>query len=214
MRHRAVRQRKPRDPVPPAIRKFDQIAVDAERLPLIAFGGDQRIIGAVINDIAIAVFRQPLTKTVSAKHADQFGVAAHGACDSAAVPPLPTSTQPNVTREEKIFFLRSLTLFSVPTLYEEAFGLYVVEAMACGIPVVQPDSAAFPEIIRATGGGLCVAPKDPAALARAWRDLLADPARRAALGRAGRLGVEKLFSAPSMSAQFSLIAARLTGPAK
>ncbi len=122
--------------------------------------------------------------------------------------------RPNLTREEKIAFLRGLTLFSVPTIYEEAFGLYVVEAMACGIPVVQPDAASFPEIVGATGGGICVPPKDAAALARAWQQLLADAPRRAALGRAGRLGVEKLFSAPSMSAQFGLVASRLTRAAK
>jgi glycosyltransferase involved in cell wall biosynthesis len=102
----------------------------------------------------------------------------------------------------------------VPTIYEEAFGLYVVEAMACGIPVVQPDAASFPEIVGATGGGICVPTKDAAALARAWQQLLADALRRAALGRAGRLGVEKLFSAPSMSAQFDLVARRLTRTAK
>jgi glycosyltransferase involved in cell wall biosynthesis len=117
---------------------------------------------------------------------------------------------PNVTREQKIAFLRGLTLFSVPTAYPEAFGLYVVEAMACGVPVVQPDAAAFPELVAATGGGVCVPPRDPAALARAWRDLLADAPRRAALGRAGRLGVEKCFSAPTMSAEFLRATARLT----
>ncbi|MSU22588.1 MAG: glycosyltransferase family 1 protein [Opitutus sp.] len=117
---------------------------------------------------------------------------------------------PNVSREEKISFLRRLTLFSVPTLYEEAFGLYVVEAMACGVPVVQPNSASFPEIINATGGGLCVPPHDARALAQAWQLLLADAPRRTALGHAGRLGVEKLFSAQSMSAKFSVVARRLT----
>jgi glycosyltransferase involved in cell wall biosynthesis len=117
---------------------------------------------------------------------------------------------PNVTREEKISFLRSLTLFSVPTAYGEAFGLYVIEAMACGIPVVQPDSAAFPELVAATGGGVCVPPRDPAALARAWRDLLADAMRRASLGRAGRLGVEKKFSATTMCAEFLRATARLS----
>jgi glycosyltransferase involved in cell wall biosynthesis len=116
---------------------------------------------------------------------------------------------PNVTRERKIAFLRGLTLFSVPTAYPEAFGLYVVEAMACGVPVVQPDAAAFPELIATTGGGLCVPPRDPAALARAWRDLLADAPRRAALGQAGRLGVEKYFSAPTMAAEFLRATARL-----
>ncbi|MEY2879077.1 MAG: hypothetical protein RLZZ15_1457, partial [Verrucomicrobiota bacterium] len=117
---------------------------------------------------------------------------------------------PNLTREQKISFLRGLTLFSVPTAYGEAFGLYVIEAMACGVPVVQPDSAAFPELIAATGGGVCVSPRDPSALARAWRDLLADAPRRDALGRAGRLGVEKKFSAPTMSAEFLRATARLT----
>lgn len=117
---------------------------------------------------------------------------------------------PNVSREEKISFLRGLTLFSVPTLYEEAFGLYVVEAMACGVPVVQPDSASFPEIIGATGGGLCVPPQDPRALADAWHHLLADAPRRTALGKSGRLGVEKRFGAPTMAQHFGLVARRLT----
>ncbi len=117
---------------------------------------------------------------------------------------------PNVTREEKIAFLRGLTLFSVPTAYPEAFGLYVVEAMACGVPVVQPDAAAFPELVAATSGGVCVTPRNAAALAGAWRDLLADAPRRAALGSAGRLGVEKMYSAPTMSAEFLRATARLT----
>ena len=117
---------------------------------------------------------------------------------------------PNVSRDEKISFLRGLTLFSVPTLYEEAFGLYVVEAMACGVPVVQPDSASFPEIIGATGGGLCVPPQDPRALADAWHHLLADAPRRTALGKSGRLGVEKRFSAPTMAQHFGSVARRLT----
>jgi glycosyltransferase involved in cell wall biosynthesis len=115
---------------------------------------------------------------------------------------------PNLTREEKIAFLRSLSLFSVPAIYSEAFGLYVIEAMACGIPVVQPESASFPEIIAATGGGVCVQPNDAPALARGWRQLLGDPAQRAKLGRAGRLSVEKSFSARTMCEQFYQVADR------
>lgn len=117
---------------------------------------------------------------------------------------------PNLTREQKIAFLRGLTLFSVPTAYGEAFGLYVIEAMACGIPVVQPDAAAFPEIVAATGGGVCVPPRDARALALAWQQLLADAPRRAVLSQAGRLGVEKKFSAPTMCEQFLRATARLT----
>ncbi|MFM9032525.1 MAG: glycosyltransferase family 4 protein [Opitutaceae bacterium] len=107
---------------------------------------------------------------------------------------------PNLSREEKISFLRGLSLFSVPASYAEAFGLYLVEAMACGVPVVQPQSAAFPELIAAGGGGLCVPAREPAALARAWRDLLRDPARRTELGRAGRAAAENHFSSSAWPA--------------
>ncbi len=120
--------------------------------------------------------------------------------------------QPNLSREEKIGFLRGLSLLSVPVQYPEAFGLYVLEAMACGVPVVQPDSAAFPELITATGGGLCVPPRDPAALAHAWHSLLADPARRTRLARAARAGVAEKFSARTMAEQFLRISSRLVGP--
>jgi glycosyltransferase involved in cell wall biosynthesis len=117
---------------------------------------------------------------------------------------------PNLTRESKITFLQSLTLFSVPAIYEEAFGLYVIEAMACGVPVIQPAAAAFPEIVAATGGGLCVPPRDAAALAHAWQQLLSDPGKHREFSRAGRFGVEKHFSAPTMAARFRQVSARLT----
>jgi glycosyltransferase involved in cell wall biosynthesis len=119
---------------------------------------------------------------------------------------------PNLSRAEKVSFLRSLTLFSVPAVYREAFGLYLVEAMACGVPVVMPDASAFPEIIHTAGGGVCVAPHDPAALARAWRELLADPPRRAALGAAARKSVENHFSAETMCTRFLEAARRIVPP--
>lgn len=119
---------------------------------------------------------------------------------------------PNLSREQKIEFLRSLTLFSVPAIYAEAFGLYVIEAMACGLPVVQPAAAAFPEIIATTGGGIGVPPRDAAALARTWRQLLGDPARRASLGRAARAGVEQHFTARIMGERFRRAIAHLGPP--
>ena len=63
------------------------------------------------------------------------------------------SISPNISRAEKLEFLKYLTVFSVPARYPEAFGLYVVEAMLAGVPVVLPNSGAFPEIIKATKGG-------------------------------------------------------------
>jgi glycosyltransferase involved in cell wall biosynthesis len=121
---------------------------------------------------------------------------------------------PNISRDQKIAFLRGLALFSVPATYAEAFGLYVVEAMACGVPLVQPAAAAFPELVAETGAGLCVPPGDPVALARAWRDLLGDHLRRRALGEAGRAAAERQFAARVMSDQFRRAVARLAPPAR
>src|SRR5262249_36483292 len=73
--------------------------------------------------------------------------------------------RPNLERSEKVRFLRELTVFSVPAGYGEAFGLYLIEAMAAGVPVVQPRDAAFTELVEATGGGMLCAAEDPGALA-------------------------------------------------
>lgn len=106
---------------------------------------------------------------------------------------------PNVTLAEKIAFLQGLTVLSVPATYGESYGLYLIEAWACGVPVVQPRHAAFPELIEATGGGVLCAPNDPPALAEALESLLLDPARAHALGAAGRVAVERDYSAARMA---------------
>ncbi len=105
----------------------------------------------------------------------------------------------NIDRQEKTRLLRGLAAFSVPATYGESFGLYVLEAMASGVPVVQPDHAAFGELIEATGGGLLCAANDPAALADGLGQLLNDPDRAAALGRAGRDAVLTDFSDDQMA---------------
>ena len=106
---------------------------------------------------------------------------------------------PNLDRASKVAMLRSLSVFSVPALYGEAFGLYVIEALAAGVPVVQPRTAAFPELIEATGGGVLCAPGDAQALAEAIEALLLDRARASALGEAGRHAVTERFSAEAMA---------------
>ena len=105
---------------------------------------------------------------------------------------------PNVDRAAKIAFLKSLSVFSVPALYGEAFGLYLIEALAAGVPAVQPRHAAFPELIEATGGGLVCDPT-PEALARTIEELLAAPERRQALGQAGRQAVQRDFTVERMA---------------
>jgi len=88
----------------------------------------------------------------------------------------------------KIAFLQSIDVLSVPTDYEEPKGLFILEAMAAGVPVVQPAIGAFPELIEMTGGGLLIkgSPKDATLLADGLETLIKDPALRKALGTAAR----------------------------
>ncbi|MBI3191508.1 MAG: glycosyltransferase [Pedosphaera parvula] len=106
---------------------------------------------------------------------------------------------PNLTREDKIEFLRSLSVLSVPARCGEAFGLYLVEAWASGVPVAQPRTASFPELIKATNGGVLCEPGDPAALAHAIEQVLIDRKKARALGENGRQAVLQHFSVERMA---------------
>jgi len=106
---------------------------------------------------------------------------------------------PNLDRAGKQEFLRSLSVFSVPALYGEAFGLYILEALASGVPVVQPRHAAFPELIEATGGGMLCEPGDAKALADVLATVLADRILAGGLAEAGRKAVVSDFSIERMA---------------
>jgi glycosyltransferase involved in cell wall biosynthesis len=108
---------------------------------------------------------------------------------------------PNLNRAEKLAFLRSLDVFSVPATYPEAFGLYLLEAMAAGVPVVQPRQAGFTELVESTGGGLLYAPNDAEHLARALQPLLANRRLAHELGQNGQRAVFSQYSARSMAAR-------------
>ncbi len=89
-------------------------------------------------------------------------------------------------RDEKLAFFQSVDVFSVPTPYAEPKGMSVLEAMACGLPVVQPAHGAFDEVLRLSGGGIAFPPGDIDALSRGLAELLASPGRRRDLGERGR----------------------------
>ncbi len=116
---------------------------------------------------------------------------------------------PNLDAAQKHAFLQSLSVLSVPALSGEAFGLYVLEALASGVPVVQPRHAAFPELIEATGGGLLCEPGDSDALAEAIGSLLDDHDRRRSLGRQGQAAVREKFHADRMARDFAGLCERL-----
>ena len=112
--------------------------------------------------------------------------------------------RPNISLEEKADFLRGLSVLSVPAAYGESFGLYVIEALASGVPTVQPDHAAFPEVLGRCGGGkLYSPPEDPEALADALEPLLVNQENARTLGRAGYEGVHEEYSAAKMASRFA-----------
>lgn len=117
--------------------------------------------------------------------------------------------QPNLSREEKLAMLSGLSVFSVPAVYPEAFGLYVIEALAAGVPVVQPHASAFPEILGTAGTGTLVKPNDPVALAEAWHALLADPASLRDLAARSRDAAARWHSVELMRDRFLALALRL-----
>lgn len=113
-------------------------------------------------------------------------------------------------RPGKIAFLRELDVFSVPTTYQEPKGLFLLEAMACGVPVVQPRAGAFPEIVGRTGGGLVVDPT-PEALAEGILSLCRDPQRARALGAAAAAGVREHYTAAHMAETAEAIYLEIAG---
>lgn len=98
------------------------------------------------------------------------------------------------THEEKVEFLKKLDLFSLPTDYHEPKGISVIEAMANGIPVVQPAHGAFPEHIERTGGGVVYNPDDPRNLVQALKELYLDSEKRNQLAESAHKGVRDHYS--------------------
>ncbi len=101
-------------------------------------------------------------------------------------------------RPAKLAYLRELSVLSVPGAYEDPKGLFLLEAMASGVPLVQPRRGAATEIVETTGGGILVAPGDPDALADGLAGLMSDPAGRRAYGTRGYDGVRSHYSAGRM----------------
>lgn len=124
---------------------------------------------------------------------------------------------PNVSLEEKTKFLDSLTVFSVPATYSEAFGQYVLEAFSAGLPVVLPRASAFPEIVAASGGGILFEPgateaESAAHLADALESLLRDPARVAELGQRAHESVHREYSTRRLAERMVALTSSFSAP--
>ena len=120
---------------------------------------------------------------------------------------------PNLNREEKQAFLKSLSVLSVPAQFGESFGFYVIEALAAGVPVVQPRCASFPELLDATGGGRVYDHEGPESLAAALEGMLHNPSEAKAVGLKAREVVRETFSVEHMARQMiDLLAGLVSNP--
>jgi glycosyltransferase involved in cell wall biosynthesis len=113
-------------------------------------------------------------------------------------------------RADKLNFFRQIDVFSVPAPYREPKGISILEALASGVPAVQPDHGAYPEWIHATAGGLLHRPNDPVDLAEKLVALLRDSELRKRLGGQGRQGVFEKFSSECMASATLDVFRRLT----
>jgi glycosyltransferase involved in cell wall biosynthesis len=101
---------------------------------------------------------------------------------------------PEFEGDERHDFFKKVSLVSVPVRIGEAFGMYLLESMASGVPVVQPALGAFPEIVEQSGGGENYMPNTPEKLCETWAQLLGDPEKLAQLSAAGLKGTKEKFN--------------------
>jgi glycosyltransferase involved in cell wall biosynthesis len=113
-------------------------------------------------------------------------------------------------KDSRVQFLKSLTLLSVPVPSGEAFGAYQVEALAAGVPVVQPNLGCYPEFIETTNGGILYEPNTSEHLANAIASLLEDPEKVRKLGTMGHEVVMERFSMDSMAKDIARIYENVT----
>ncbi len=159
----------------------------------------------VLVDAFLQLRRQPGYRDVELHVAGWLGEDRRGYAEeqfsqlAAAVPEGAFHYAGVVDRAAKLDFLGQLDAFCVPATYPDPKGLYVLEALAAGVPVVQPNLGIFPELLAITGGGFLCDPGDSTSLARRLGELLRDEDRRRAMGVSGQAAVFRNFSARRMA---------------
>jgi glycosyltransferase involved in cell wall biosynthesis len=109
----------------------------------------------------------------------------------------------NFGQDERRSFFDQLMLLSVPVRHGEAFGIYLTEAMASGIPVVQPALGAFPEIVEKSGGGIIYPDNTAQCLSGALKSLLDNREEVHLLSRQARKSIENEFNINELSKQMT-----------
>lgn len=112
---------------------------------------------------------------------------------------------PEFQGSSKQEFFRNIDIMSVPVRKYDAYGLYILEANAAGVPVVQPATGAFPEILDRTGGGIIYHPDNEEELTAALIKLLNDNSLRKSLGKTGQIKVKEELTLEKMSEGLSKV---------
>ena len=112
--------------------------------------------------------------------------------------------------DDKVAFLQALDLYVVPAVYDDPKGIALLEAMACGVPVVAPRRGTYTELLERTGGGVLVEPEDLAALEETLQRLAGDRAQLAELGQRAAAGVREHYSTGEMTTRALDVYERLT----
>ncbi len=103
------------------------------------------------------------------------------------------------SKDKREEFFNEVMVLSVPVRGGEAFGIYLTEAMAAGIPILQPALGAFPEIVKKSGGGMVFADNDPEHLVNAFIKVFSDQEQLKQMSHKARESVEKKFNIHALS---------------
>lgn len=115
-------------------------------------------------------------------------------------------------RAGKFAFLRTLDVFCVPSPYREPKGMYLLEAMAAGLPFVSPEHGAFPEMATATRAGVLARSAAPSEIAEGLMSLWRDPGGAAIRGRNGYAAVRERFTLEHMAERVDAVYAEAARP--
>ena len=112
--------------------------------------------------------------------------------------------------DQKVAFLQALDMYVVPAVYDDPKGIALLEAMACGVPVVAPRRGTYTEMLERTGGGVLVEPENLADLEDTLQRLTADRPLLADLGQRAAAGVREHYSTGEMTTRALDVYERLT----
>ena len=101
--------------------------------------------------------------------------------------------------DHKVAFLQGLDLFVVPAVYDDPKGMSLVEAMACGVPVVAPRRGTYTELLERTGGGVLVEQENSMALEETLQRLDRNRTELSDLGRCAAEGIREYYSTKEMT---------------